>query len=160
DVTHPSLTASTTVTVVAAAATSLGVAAPASAIAGTPITVIVTAYDSYGNVDTGFFEIAHSWSNDTLAVLPPDAPLHGGTGRFTSSDPRATPPPDYTFMAGDQGRHLFVMTFGTLGNQSLTAMDTRNPSITGTATAQVTPVSTTTSVSAGVNPVGLGQDPM
>src|SRR5262249_12168679 len=40
-----------------------------------------------------------------------------GTVHFTSTDPRAVLPTDYTFNAGDQGIHAFAATLKTPGTQ-------------------------------------------
>jgi photosystem II stability/assembly factor-like uncharacterized protein len=99
------------VTVVAAAATHLGVAAPLSSTAGGGFNVTVTALDAFGNVATGYT----------------------GTVHFASSDPAASLPTDYTFLNADQGRHTFSVTFKTAGLQSLAATDITTSSITSTA---------------------------
>ncbi len=53
-------------------------------------------------------------------------PAYSGTVHFTSSDPRATLPPDYTFVAGDNGSHDFSNAFilRTAGSQSITVQGT------------------------------------
>jgi hypothetical protein len=101
------------VTVTPGAATSLVVALPSTATAGTPVDMTVTAEDAYGNVVPGYT----------------------GTVHFTSSDPGAVLPADYTFTAADHGTHTFTggVTFGTTGTQSVTATDTITASITGTS---------------------------
>jgi hypothetical protein len=61
-----------------------------------------------------------------------------GTVHFTSSDPSATLPADYTFTPADAGTHTFNATMATSGdlentrNQSITATDTATSSIQGT----------------------------
>jgi hypothetical protein len=60
-----------------------------------------------------------------------------GTVHFTSSDSKATLPPDYTFQSSDEGHHLFKVTFATAGNDTLTVTDTSNSSLTGTVTVTV-----------------------
>ncbi len=82
---------------------------PATSTAGVSQTVTVTAEDPYGNVATGYL----------------------GTVQFTSSDPQATLPANYSFTAGDQGVHVFSLTFETAGTQSVTVTDTGS-GITGT----------------------------
>jgi hypothetical protein len=47
-----------------------------------------------------------------------------GTVHFTSTDPQAVLPADYTFTAADAGRHTFSATLKTAGAQSITATDT------------------------------------
>src|SRR5262249_41398496 len=62
-------------------ATHFRVSAPASAAAGTPVSVTVTARDTYNRAVPGYT----------------------GTVHFTSSDPLAVLPGDYTFTAADKG---------------------------------------------------------
>src|SRR5262249_37978885 len=57
-----------------------------------------------------------------------------GTVHFTSSDPQADLPADYTFSAADQGVHSFSATLKTAGSQSITTADTVVPAVTGTQT--------------------------
>jgi hypothetical protein len=69
---------------------------------------------------------------DTVKVCAVDAidltvPGYTGTVRFTSSDPLAVLPADYTFTAADAGCHTFSVTFGSMFNQSLTVNDTLTP---------------------------------
>ncbi len=79
----------------------------------TPITVTVLAEDPYGNVDSDY----------------------AGTVHFTSSDVQATLPADYGFVAGDMGVHTFTdgVTLRTIGTQTVTATDSVNSGITGSA---------------------------
>ncbi len=70
----------------------------------------LTAVDAFGNKATGY----------------------GGTVHFSSSDPQAVLPADYTFTAADKGVHTFSATLNTIGSQSLTATDATTGSITGT----------------------------
>jgi N-acetylneuraminic acid mutarotase len=63
-----------------------------------------------------------------------------GTVHFTSTDPQAVLPPDYTFTAADQGVHIFSAAFNTVGQQSLTATDSHTSAITGVqGDIQITP---------------------
>ena len=104
------------ITVMAAAASSLTVTGlPNPDTAGTAGSFIVTAYDPYGNVATGYT----------------------GTVKFTSSDPQASLPGNYTFTAADAGKHTFSATLKTTGTQSLTGTDTASGSISGTASVTV-----------------------
>ena len=98
----------------AAAASELYVGSIPSPIReGTPGDVYVAAYNEDGSIDTAY----------------------RGTIHFTSTDPEATLPPDYTFTAGDNGDHLFTngVTLRTVGEQIVTATDTAT-SITGQQT--------------------------
>ena len=54
-----------------------------------------------------------------------------GTVHFSSSDPQAALPVDYTYTAGDSGTHTFIVTLKTTGSQSLRASDTVSGTITG-----------------------------
>ena len=89
---------STTVAVDAAAASQLSVTGPVTGVAGSTFPVTVTARDPYGNVATGF----------------------NGTVQFTSSDPIAGLPADYTFTPGDLGVHTFQPVLKTAGPQTMT----------------------------------------
>jgi hypothetical protein len=93
--------------------------APATATAGTPFDVTVTAVDAFGQTAVGYL----------------------GTVTLTTSDmdPGVVLPPDYTFQASDAGMVTFPggVTLITLGDQTLTATDTVS-GITGTATVTVT----------------------
>jgi uncharacterized repeat protein (TIGR03803 family) len=91
---------------------------PSSTTAGSAFTLTMTAEDAYGNTTPGYT----------------------GTIHFTSSDPRAVLPANYTFTTADAGQHTFSVTLKTAGTQSVTAADTVTGSITGTATGiAVTP---------------------
>ena len=76
-------------------------------------------------------------SAGTIAVSALDASSHVATGyrgriHFTSSDPTATLPADYTFTAADSGSHDFSVTLSSVGTSSVTATDTATGTITGT----------------------------
>ena len=60
-------------------------------------------------------------------------PGYRGTIHFTSTDPAATLPPDYTFTAADNGDHFFPdgLRYATAGSQSISAADTASPGIRG-----------------------------
>jgi hypothetical protein len=83
---------------------------PSPITAGQPGDFTVTARDRYGNVGTGY----------------------RGTVHFTSSDPQAALPPDYTFTADDAGMHSFTATLNTPGTQSISAHDVFTPQSQGT----------------------------
>ena len=106
-----SLTATeSSITVKPAAASILEVTGfPTSDTAGAAGNVVVTAYDAYGNVATGYT----------------------GTVSLTSSDPLAVLPSSFTF-PGTTGTHTFAVMLETVGAQSITATDTATSSITGT----------------------------
>ncbi len=93
---------------VAAPATQFLVTAPASATAGSPIGVTVTALDA----------------NDSLVFYYP------GTVRFSSSDGAAALPSETTLT---NGTGTFLATLNTAGPQTVTATDAANSSINGTS---------------------------
>src|SRR5262249_4098330 len=128
DTANSSVTGSTGIIIVPGNATHFDVSAPSTATAGTPFSYTVTARDQFNNVASGYT----------------------GTVHFTSGDGQATLPPDYTFTSGnraslDNGSHTFGIQgaqgaiLGTAGVQSLTATDTTDNTIAGTANIQVPP---------------------
>jgi hypothetical protein len=114
DILKPSITGTQTgITVNAAAAVSaLGVAGfPSPCAAGVASTFTVTALDAYGN-RTGYH----------------------GTVHFTTSDPQAVLPANYTFAPADAGMHTFSAILKTAAVQSLTVTDNTTASLTGSET--------------------------
>ena len=103
------------ITVSPAAVDHFAVSAPSSVTAGTAFNVTVTAQDVYGNTVTGYQGKVH----------------------FTSSDPGAVLPSNYTYKASDKGVHTFSVRLKTKGSQTVTVTDQSNSSITGTATVSV-----------------------
>ncbi len=83
---------------------------PAAVTAGSPETFTVTALSPGGGTDTAFL----------------------GTVQFSSTDPKAVLPANFTFIAADDGQYTFTVTFKTAGTQSITATDTTTSTITGT----------------------------
>jgi hypothetical protein len=100
----------------AGAVTQLGVVPSINpVVAGTPITITVSALDANGLVVPGY----------------------RGTVHFTS-DSQLQLPADYTYTARDNGVHTFdVILPTTAGDYTITATDTANSSITGSATITV-----------------------
>ena len=86
---------------------------PATVVSGTPASVTVTARDAYANTVTGYTGSVHFSSNDPLALLPGD----------------------YTFSGGDAGAHTFTnaYTLLTTGARTVTATDTISPAVSGTS---------------------------
>ncbi|HEY5026972.1 MAG TPA: hypothetical protein VIK39_01065 [Candidatus Angelobacter sp.] len=62
---------------------------------------------------------------------------YAGTVHFTSSDPQAVLPADYTFLSSDGGSRLFSITLNTPGNQTITVVDTRSSGFSGSLTVNV-----------------------
>jgi hypothetical protein len=103
-----------------ATASAFILAAPDTATAGEPFDLAVTAVDLFGQVAIGY----------------------NGTVTFSSSDgdPAVVLPSDYTFTVADAGMVGFPggVTLITEGDQTITATDTSDGTITGTATVTVT----------------------
>jgi hypothetical protein len=74
---------------------------PSPATAGQAQTFTVTALDDSGN----------------------PLPSYTGTVRFSSTDPQAVLPADYTFTAADHGVHTFSATLKTMGTHAISARD-------------------------------------
>ncbi|MFY2561755.1 lamin tail domain-containing protein [Corallococcus terminator] len=92
-----------------------GLVAPV--VAGQSQSVEVAAFDDFNNVAKGYT----------------------GTVRFTSTDPAAELPADYTFTAQDQGRHVFAgVVLETTGLHRVTATDTANAQLTAFMEVEVT----------------------
>ncbi len=76
---------------------------PSTVTAGTSYTFTVTALSPSGGTDTGYM----------------------GTVDFSSTDPKAVLPADYTFIAADDGTFTFKVTFKTAGADSRSRRPTR-----------------------------------
>ena len=110
-------------------------------------------------VVAGFTDPTTAGDSHSFSVTAKDAygnttPAYTGTVHFTSSDGQAVLPADYTFtgagLGNDNGSHTFSATLKTAGEQSITATDTADGSITGSQTAiTVNPAATSTLVVAG-----------
>jgi hypothetical protein len=109
-------------------ATHFSVSAPSGSTAGSSFSVTVKALDGSGNVVPGYT----------------------GTVHFTSTDPSAVLPADYTFTGGDAGSHTFSVTLKTAGSQTIIVTD--RSSVTGSATVAVSP--------AAASKLAIGQQPM
>lgn len=91
--------------------------APASTVATTSFGLTVTAADLGGTAVTGYL----------------------GTVHFTSSDPQAVLPADYTFVTGDSGAHSFAgVILKSVGTQTITVADTLVADIRGSSAIRVT----------------------
>jgi hypothetical protein len=141
-----SIQGSSFTTVAPAAASRLTFSALSRTVtAGVAQSFTVTALDPFGNVATGY----------------------GGIIHFTSSDPTAALPADFTFSAADQGMHVFSLTFGSVGAQSLSVTDTLLPLVAGSIALSVLnpgpvvvlPGPATTQVGAPYTATGSFSDP-
>ncbi len=95
----------------AAAATAQLTGLPTATTAGVAQPVTVTLRDAFGNVATGYT----------------------GTLAFSSSDPIAGLPANYTFTAADAGVHTFTVTLKKAGSQFITVTDTAVPTLSGSS---------------------------
>ena len=95
---------------VSAPATHFVISAPSSTTAGSVFIFTVTAKDALGNTAAGYTGTVHISSSDAQASLSADATLTAGIG-------------------------FFAAALRTAGNQTLTATDTANSSLTGTSAA-------------------------
>ncbi len=98
----------------------------------------------------------------TVTVANSDSSKYLGTIHFTSSDPGATLPSDYSFTAADAGTHKFVgeTILHTNGSQTITVADAHQPSTAGTATVTVsgsTKTGTTTTLTSSASPSSYNQ---
>jgi hypothetical protein len=127
------LTDTAEVTVNPAAVTALAFSAPATATAGDPFSVTVSAVDAFANA----------------------VPSYRGTVQFSSGDAQATLPGDYTFTAADEGSRMFSVTLASAGSRSVTVTDgTRSATATvevSAGTAQSLTLTAPASATAGSN---------
>src|SRR5579864_71438 len=92
-----------------AAAFQFVITAPTNVTAGASFSLMVKVEDAYGNIVTNFT----------------------GTIHFSSTDPRAKLPANYTFTAADHGVHTFKgLVLRTKGKQTITIADTLNSALT------------------------------
>jgi hypothetical protein len=99
---------SNTINVITEPPSHFSVTGPSTAIAGTPLSVTVTALDAFNNAAVGYTGTVHFTSPDSRAILPADATLTGGSGAFS-------------------------VTMKTAGGQTVTAVDVAASSIAGTS---------------------------
>src|ERR1043165_7636633 len=88
---------------------------PTASTAGNAVTFTVNALDASNAVVSGY----------------------RGTVQIGSSDSQAVLPSNYTFTSADAGHHTFSITLKTAGSDSVTAADTSNSGLTGSASDAV-----------------------
>ena len=122
-------TAPGSLTVNPGAAASFSLGGPAGATGGLAFSLTVTAKDAFNNTVPGYSGAIQFWSTDAQAGLPAV----------------------YTFVAGDIGARIFTggVTLKTAGTQTVSATDTLNSSITGSASIAVNLFAITGTVVAG-----------
>ncbi len=121
---------------------------------GPATTLMVTA--STSNLVSGQ---AFNITVTALDVANNTATSYTGTIAFTSSDPSATLPSNYTFTSADAGVKTFTngVTLRTPATQIITATDTLQSSITGNTTITVSKANTTTMLSSSLSSPVFGQ---
>ena len=87
----------------------IAIEAPASATSGEPFNLTIEVQDVHGHVATGY----------------------RGTISFSSSDPAASLPGNYTFTSADAGIKTFEITFNTTGDNNITVSDTAQTALAG-----------------------------
>jgi len=112
DTVNTAFTNTQSITVTPGAAASFVVTGFPATTAGVAHTFTVTVKDAFGNVATNY----------------------SGTVTFSSSDPLAALPANYSFTVADAGVHTFTATLKKAGTQSITVTDTQTPSATGIET--------------------------
>jgi hypothetical protein len=95
---------------------------PSATVAGTPLTAVVSAVDGQGNVATDF----------------------NGTLHFSSTDPGAALPADYTFTAADLGTHSFQLELTRAAATTLTVTSAGLPPVSATVAVAHAPASLVT----------------
>ena len=115
---------SSPVTITAGALDQFGFIGLAGGTAGAPDTVTIAAEDVFGNVVTSFV----------------------GNVSFSSTDPQAVLPAEFTFQNDDDGVHIFNdgVTLETAGSQTVTVTSTGTPAYSGTAAANIIPAGAAT----------------
>ncbi|MGA2848437.1 MAG: Ig-like domain-containing protein [Terracidiphilus sp.] len=113
DTTNSSITGTGFFTIQPGPATHIGLVAPPSTYAGSPISVTLTAYDLYGNVATSYGGTVVITSSDPSAILPGSSAITNGTGTFSA-------------------------TMETTGSQTITATDAGNSLSASTGSITVT----------------------
>lgn len=99
---------------------------PTTAVSGVAFGIYIAAVDGTGGGDT----------------------TYTGTVTFSSSDPLATLPPNYTFVPADRGVKAFSVVLRTLGVQTVTVSDPGNNLVPGTLVMTVTGAQTPESIPA------------
>jgi hypothetical protein len=118
----------------------LNLAAPATAYAGAPFSMTVTAENPNFTTKTSY----------------------DGTVHFTSSDAHAVLPPDYTFVPADAGSHIFsgvVLLDPNHPPTTITVVDKATPFVTATASITVTCSGPCPSPAGSSGGRGAGQSP-
>src|SRR5207253_64650 len=115
DTANGTITGSLTIQVTPAAAASLSLTVPSSAVANKPFTATVTLTDRFGNIATGYRGTVAFSTSDLVAAQLGDMPAN------------------YSFTAADAGTHSFSVTLVTPPSQTITVTDTTNGALNATS---------------------------
>lgn len=129
----PAATGSDTITATDSATSTITGSATVSVTAPATVThlkVITLGNNVYSGQATSVAVIALDASNHPVAG-------YSGTVTLTSTDSSDKLPASYTFTSSDHGYHVFSLTPGASGSDTITATDKTTSTITGTATVQV-----------------------
>ncbi|MCU1347897.1 MAG: hypothetical protein JWO56_927, partial [Acidobacteria bacterium] len=128
----------------------------------TTVSVTVTQTLDHFRVTVGGANAGSPANVAVQAVDIADNPMpFSGTVHFTSNDPNATLPANYTFPPAENGAHLFNPTFRRAGNDSFTVTEvltpgTSGPALTGTGQVSVVPGSPAALGISAASPVRAG----
>ena len=117
------------INVVSNAPTHFAVVTPGSVTTRRPFNVTVTAQDAINNMSFGYSGTVQFNSTDSLAHLPGSSPLTNGAGNFSA-------------------------TFENAGPQTISAMDTVQPSLTGASSSITVIAAATLAISSAAPPTG------
>jgi hypothetical protein len=98
------------------------------------ITVVAAALSEFlvfGFTSPTTAGVAHNFKVEAADAFGNRVIGYRGTVHFTSSDPQASLPSNYTFTAADHGIHTFTAKLDSAGLQSITATDRVTSSVTG-----------------------------
>jgi sugar lactone lactonase YvrE len=111
----------------------------AQGVAAASQSIAVTGVSAYVYTATLTLPSAATAGAAISGSLTVNNPLQAYTGtvKFTSTDPQAVVPANYTFSTADAGSHAVSVTFKTAGPQCVTVTDTTDPTVTSTACSQV-----------------------
>ena len=115
DTANGTITGSLTIQVTPAAAASLSLTVPSSAVANKPFTATVMLTDRFGNIATGYRGTVAFSTSDLVAAQLGDMPAN------------------YSFSAADAGTHSFSVTLVTPPSQTITVTDTTNGALNATS---------------------------
>jgi hypothetical protein len=111
-------------------------------VTGTEPNITVNAGTSVGLTLQGLLPVITAGANNVVSVSLLNSAgqldtLYRGTVHFTSDDPQAVLPQDYTFTSSDSGQRDFNLKFRTAGIHTLKVSDVVNPALNDHESATV-----------------------